>query len=781
MSYSSIRHGDNLSDHSTVFLSLKLDVCYRSAVTHAQHGISWPKATAQNIADYKNSLQRKLSTTPIPREVLSCDVDCSSEVHAAMIRTYHNAITDAMADAAKLCIPRKKKRRRAGWNTYVKPLQEEAKFWQKIWTDCGKPSTGWVSEIRRKTRGQYKRMAQWVVRNQDKLSAERMADALRGNHSRDLWAEVKRRRGHSSPMPNVVDDIDGEEDVCNLFKEKYEALYSSVAYDVGEMNQLKQRVTSDINTVCAHEQCYSNHSIDVNDVLEAVHKLKSRKSDVNVDLCSDGFKNACNDLFVHLALILRAMYTHCGAPVELLTSMLVPIPKDRKKTLSDSSNYRSIAISSIIGKIFDNIILSKHANVLQSSDLQFGFKPKHSTVQCTFVLNEVVEYYNTRHSPVFVTLLDASRAFDRVQYIKLFTLLLDRGMCPTLVKCLIIMYTHQSLYVRWQGSLSDPFACSNGIKQGGVLSPVLFCIYMDELIKRLSSNSRFGCYVGHKYAGCLTYADDVTLLAPTYKGLMEMLKTCEQFSEEFDVLYNSQKSHVILFDPHRRVHTRPVVTLNSNVINYIDSALHLGNFIGRNAHKLNTQKIIHELYIRTNTLLSHYSHCSSDTLRHIFVSYCTSFYGSSLWNLNNIEQLCIAYRKCVRKLFNLPYRTHSVLIQYILQQPDLPHILLQRFCSFITDCYLSSNRLLNLCAQLSLYTNQNVNLLSNSLSISSDLFTELLSNRGLKIQFSELFLFNDELAVQASVLKELSDAKKGILETILDHDEICMLIELIAI
>ena len=78
----------------------------------------------------------------------------------------------------------------------------------------------------------------------------------------------------------------------------------------------------------------------------------------------------------------------------MLLSTIIPIPESTKNSHNDSSNYRGIALSSIIGKVFDLLILNTNREVLKSSVTQFGFKEKHSTSQCTFVLNEVVHYYN---------------------------------------------------------------------------------------------------------------------------------------------------------------------------------------------------------------------------------------------------------------------------------------------------------------------------------------------------------------------------------------------------
>ena len=110
--------------------------------------------------------------------------------------------------------------------------------------------------------------------------------------------------------------------------------------------------------------------------------------------------------------------------------------------------------------------------------MQFGFKQKH----CPFLINEVIQYYQNNNSPVYYTMLDASKAFDRVNYIRLFTLLRNKGLCPLYCRFLIMMYTNQQLFVKWNNTFSSSFCVSNGVKQGGVLSPILFNVYLDVLL-----------------------------------------------------------------------------------------------------------------------------------------------------------------------------------------------------------------------------------------------------------------------------------------------------------
>ena len=88
----------------------------------------------------------------------------------------------------------------------------------------------------------------------------------------------------------------------------------------------------------------------------------------------------------------------------------------------------------------------------------------------------LIDHYNFMKSNAFVLMLDASKAFDRVNYCKLFRELLKREMSPLVSRLLLFMYTNQTLRVKWGSVMSESFTVMNGVKQGGVLSPVLFAV-----------------------------------------------------------------------------------------------------------------------------------------------------------------------------------------------------------------------------------------------------------------------------------------------------------------
>ena len=114
------------------------------------------------------------------------------------------------------------------------------------------------------------------------------------------------------------------------------------------------------------------------------------------------------------------MLSHGIAPDELLLGTMIPLIKDGRMSKQNSDNYRSLTIGTGLSKLLETIILKQQDDALKTSDLQFGFKAKSSTTMCTFMVLETIAHYRRSGSNVHVMLLDASKAFDRVNYIKLF-------------------------------------------------------------------------------------------------------------------------------------------------------------------------------------------------------------------------------------------------------------------------------------------------------------------------------------------------------------------------
>jgi len=109
------------------------------------------------------------------------------------------------------------------------------------------------------------------------------------------------------------------------------------------------------------------------------------------------------------------------------------------------------------------------------------------------------------------------------------------------------MYTGH-FRISWAVVMSDYFNALNGVKQGGVICPIVFCIYIDDLLVSLSQ-LRVGCYIVGNFVGAIVYTDDIILISPTPLGMRKLLFTCNSYANKFDILLNARESKCLACIP----------------------------------------------------------------------------------------------------------------------------------------------------------------------------------------------------------------------------------------
>ena len=114
------------------------------------------------------------------------------------------------------------------------------------------------------------------------------------------------------------------------------------------------------------------------------------------------------------------------------------------------------------------------------------------------------------------------------------------------IRLFLDSYIRQKACALWNSVKSRYFTMANGVKQGGVISPIFFSLYIDPLLDHLRM-SGFGCHIKGVYMAALSYADDITIMCPSIGGLNEMLKICYSFAQSNSIIFNNKKTVCIKF------------------------------------------------------------------------------------------------------------------------------------------------------------------------------------------------------------------------------------------
>jgi hypothetical protein len=693
-----VNYGYVSSDHFPLCAELKVPADKEDAqqdeTPKEGNNVRWDKLSDQDLSIYSNATDHALKKIKLPIHLLLCDdVQCNDEQHLQQISSFYSCIMESLAESGEIVAQMGDRHRHQevpGWNDFCKQVHSEAREAFLNWVCAGKPRAGPIFLMMKKTRSTFKLSLRQCKLDKDRIKCDKLAEKLVNKNNNDFWNEVKKIKKNTSSMAAAVGSARGEAAIAQMWKKHFQTLLNSTPVSSNDKLHTVQSINKGISEV----------KLTTNDIKCAIQKLKLGKSKGNDGLKNEHFRYASDRLIVLLTLCFNSMLLHGFMCSDMLKTVIVPIVKDKNEDLSSVDNYRPIALTTASSKLFELIILDKLSTHLQTHDNQFGFKSKHSTDMCVYILKQTISYFSECNSPLYVTYLDASKAFDRVNFYKLFDKLLLKRVPEIFVRLLLYWYTHQEFTVRWGHTLSECFLVSNGVRQGGVLSPSLFNVYMDDLSSTLN-----GLNVGPLINSCmvnhLMYADDIVILSPSIRGMQVLLSHCDLFANCNDIKFNVKKSKCMQFlPPEMKKNSEVTLTLASSRLNFVSSHSYLGVIISSDdSDDMSIEKQRKNLYARGNFLLRHFRQCSDDARTLLFRSYCTSFYCSPVWcNFKSctMRTLKTAYNRVVRLLFNVRGPTSISCLLINLELNPFEVVLRKSVFSLRTRLYNSVNSIVSL-------------------------------------------------------------------------------------
>ena len=297
-----------------------------------------------------------------------------------------------------------------------------------------------------------------------------------------------------------------------------------------------------------------NSKISFEEVTKMAKKLKYGKASGLDMLSAELLKNANNKFFHVFTKLFNRLLESGKFPEEWSIGIIVVLFKGGDKT--DLNNYRGITLLSIFGKFFLGVLLERLNNIISRFEIleenQIGFRKEYQTSDHIFTLRAIIEnYFECNKGPLHVCFVDFRKAFDSVDHKLLLQKLVVYGIKGGFLKIIESLYEKVKSCVRGNDSLTDIFPCERGVRQGCLLSPVLFALYLNDLNNHIKASSQ-GVLVDDLPVHSLLYADDLVLIARSKTDLQSQLDALENFSKSLKMEVNMDKTKVMVIRKNKQ-------------------------------------------------------------------------------------------------------------------------------------------------------------------------------------------------------------------------------------
>jgi hypothetical protein len=396
-------------------------------------------------------------------------------------------------------------------------------------------------------------------------------------------------------------------------------------------------------------------------------KAKNNKAAGEDGVPYEYYKKAPDQLLDKIIDIFNKIFISAEIPDSFKFSVIFPLYK--KGDVDLASNYRGISFINAICKLFTGLLLNRLQHWVDENKIlkecQAGFRKGYSTVDNLFTLVSLAKLkMSNKRGKLYCFFVDFSAAFDTIDRRSLFYKLSGMGLSSRFLDVLKSLYDGTRAGVWLDGGMSESFATSMGVRQGCLLSPLLFSLFLNDLENCLGGGVR----VGDLRVRLLMYADDIALLAESPQELQSMINCLENYCSMWNLKVNLGKSKIIIFRNGGRPARKEKWKFNNTEIEVVKKYKYLGvtltptlNFVPHLEDKLKCAKA---------GLSSGWKHVVGDkkvlmsSKWVLFNTVARSIigYAAQVWGYKKFEEVEKLKRYFIKRLFDLPYNTPNYLL-----------------------------------------------------------------------------------------------------------------------
>ena len=627
----------------------------------------WNKLSSSSIEQFRHEMSQKLDEINFPSlQLLHGQTCCDNASHRDAIESYYRDIVSAVSYADGFLPRVTPGTQKTYWSDELNNLKRKSIDCCRFWKANGMPKSGPIFDCKQKCSYDYKLAIRIAKKQSSSVTNNRLHDHLVDRDTNSFWKVWRNEVRADNSLVNRVDGVTDEKQIADAFAVHFKGVYSGS--DSSAHCSLKQEFDAKFADYLTHHanENIGNYYFSWADMKNVVSKLKMGKSSAGFIKPEHVFFGS-EKLLIHLLLLFNSMLQHGYVVEEFLEGTITPVVKDTQGDLCDSKNYRGITIGPLFSKMFEIALDEKISPLLNSDALQFGFKEKTSTSHALYVLKSTVNHFTENRSNVYTAFLDCTKAFDRISHHGLFMKLIDRNV--PLVYLIIIMFWHlgMSCRVKWADSFSDVFPVPLGTKQGGIMSPRFFALYINDLIVALRK-SGIGCHLVKLFVACILFADDLALMAPSRSALQSLINICHDYCSKYCLSFNTNKSKIMVFGNVSE--TIKPLELDGSLIDFVSEWKYLGTTVIAGKHFSFTARTdLSSFYRASNSVLNVLTGAHEHTLMSLLYSNCVPVisYACSVKEYSSQEMTdCnTAINSAIRKIFGFEVRQSVRLLRTI--------------------------------------------------------------------------------------------------------------------